>query len=166
MIGATSRVQRIFTICVASALICSLVGCGTDVQDAAGRTVKDSEVSVNPESEEGARTAPEYSSNIVLPETFPSDQFSFPSDAVIEDTGERGEGVWYLVFRAPDEASADSLWHEIIATNNLVIEDQDQTVEGGIYAKINAPLLMITAMTIPQEDGSVLISYDLVRWGE
>jgi hypothetical protein len=100
-----------------------------------------------------------------LPASFPSDVFTVPESATIYNTGERNDSEWYLVLSAADEAAASALWDEIVQTNSFEVVDQVETSEGGVSATLNSATISAQALTIPQADGSVQLSFDLMRVG-
>ena len=97
-----------------------------------------------------------------LPADFPS-SFTIPEGAKIDDAGTRGVGVWYLVLRAGSTADADALWAGIVESNGFAVSDEFTTAEKGRAATLRGAVLSVTALTIPQSDGTVLISYDITR---
>lgn len=100
-----------------------------------------------------------------LPESFPRDGFPLPEGAVIYDTGERGDGVWFLVLLAEDETAAATLWDGVIQLGGFQLFDEAETSEGSRTGTLTSTALRVTALTIPQTDGSVQLSYDLTRIG-
>ena len=96
-----------------------------------------------------------------LPAGFPSDNFAIPEDAVIDDAGERGPGSWYVVLRADDAPQADDWWTQIAGSSGFEVRGEEPSDDGGRSAKLISPNLSVLALTIPQADGSVLLSYDL-----
>ena len=96
-----------------------------------------------------------------LPADFPSDAFALPDDAVIDDVGSREPGSWYLVLRAQDAPQADDWWTQITGSSGFDVRDQEETEDGGHSATLVNSSLNVQALTIPQSDGSVLLSYDL-----
>lgn len=95
-----------------------------------------------------------------IPEDFP-ESFVIPDGAVVDDVGSRGYGTWYLVLRATDQAAADELWDEVIAAGAFEVSDEAETVEGGVSATLSTGALSVTAMTLPDSDDTVLLSYDI-----
>ncbi len=95
-----------------------------------------------------------------IPDDFP-EAFVIPEGAVIDDVGSRGYGTWYLVLRAEDQATIDSLWESIVSTGEFAVSDEASTAEGGRMATLESGALSVSAITIPDEDGSVLMSYDI-----
>lgn len=141
-------------------LAISLAACAPEPGTEAGSTDKDSQT-INPETSWGDGAVPDEGVQTELPESFPSDAFALPEGAVIENTGERGTGQWFLVLRADDEAEAERLWDAVIAQNGFTLEDSGEAVEGGRFGTLRSVSLTVQALTIPQQDGSVQLSYDL-----
>ncbi|MBK0421327.1 hypothetical protein JD292_04470 [Leucobacter sp. CSA2] len=100
-----------------------------------------------------------------LPASFPKDQFVIPDGAKIDDTGERSEGQWYLVLRAADRSAADTLWDQVVAKGGFTASNEAKTADGGRSAALSSPALSVDALTLPQSDGSVLLSFDISRAG-
>lgn len=98
-----------------------------------------------------------------LPASFPSEAFPLPAGAVIDDAGERGEGVWFVVLRAADASAAQQLWDAVASAGGFTLGDEIETSEGGKSASLSSGALVGEALTLPQSDGSVLLSYDLRR---
>jgi len=98
-----------------------------------------------------------------LPASFPKDEFPLPADAVIADAGERGPNVWFVILTAPGNAEADALWDQVVQTGHFAVSDDAATPEGGRAAQLTSTKLRVTAVTIPQSDGTVQLSYDLSR---
>ncbi|MFC5338245.1 hypothetical protein [Leucobacter denitrificans] len=95
-----------------------------------------------------------------IPEDFPA-EFVIPEGATIDDVGSRGFGTWYLVLRAEDQEASDAIWESIVTNSGFTVTDDAETVEGGRMATLESGALSASAMTIPGEDGSVLMSYDI-----
>lgn len=150
---------------VVLSLVVGLAACGTEPSDATGRTDPEKE-SVNPETEWGGLDVPEQELQTEIAETFPTDHFAWPDGAVIYNTGERSANQWFIVFLAPDAAAADGLWSSIITSNGFEVSEETETVEGGTSATLESLVLQVQALTIPQEDESVLLSYDLTMWAD
>ena len=98
-----------------------------------------------------------------LPDSFPSDAFPLPAGAEIFNAGERAPGVWFVILLAPNAESVDSLWDQVIQGGGFSVADESSTPEGGRAAQLSRPTLRVTAVTLPQADGSVQLSYDLTR---
>lgn len=98
-----------------------------------------------------------------LPDSFPNELFALPSDATIYNAGERNSDQWFLVLKAADTTAAQSLWTSIIELNTFGVSDEVETTEGGTAATLAQGPLTIQAMTLPNKDGSVLLSYDISR---
>ncbi|WP_449282246.1 hypothetical protein [Leucobacter sp.] len=100
-----------------------------------------------------------------IPSSFPSGDFVIGSGAVIDDVGERASGGWFLVLRAADAREADTRWQTVISSNGFSVADSAATPEGGVSATLSNQRLVVDALTLPQSDGSVLLSYDIERTG-
>ena len=101
-----------------------------------------------------------YDKHQEIPEDFP-EAFVIPEGAEIDNVGTRGHGTWYLVLRAADEDEAAVLWDEVVAAGSFVQSDGMETTEGGIAATLSSGELTVDAMTLPEADGTVLVSYDI-----
>lgn len=144
-------------------LAVGLFGCAPEAGDIAGSTDKDTQT-INPESEASEREVSDYEFTHEIPESFPADLFKFPDTAVIQDVGESGVDRWFVVFVAPDAASADELWNEIIERNGFGVTEESETVEGGPTATLTGAAITVEAAAIPNPDGTELLSYVLTRW--
>lgn len=102
---------------------------------------------------------------VELPASFPKDQFVIPEGAKVDDTGERSEGQWYLVLHAADAQAAAALWDQVVAGGSFTASNEAKTGDGGRSATLSSPELTVDALTLPQQDGSVLLSYDISRAG-
>ncbi|WP_162903700.1 hypothetical protein [Leucobacter sp. wl10] len=100
-----------------------------------------------------------------IPPSFPSGSFAMPPGAVIDDAGERSSTRWFVVLRAGDAAAADAQWQAVIDANGFAVADTAETPEGGVSARLSSAGLTVDALTLPQPDGSVLLSYDLSAVG-
>ena len=157
--------ERLAILGLASSLLMGLSACAPEPGDETGRTDKDKET-INPETEWGGQDLAEDDLQTELPATFPVDAFVLPKNAVIYNTGERGQDQWFIVLQAVNEDDAKTLWDEIISTNAFEVVDTTKTTEDGMAATLNGVVLTVQALTIPQEDGSVQLSYDITRWAE
>ena len=157
--------KSLTTLSLIAALAIGLSACAPEPGDAGGSTDKDKET-INPETEWGGAELPEDERQTELPEGFPSEAFALPDGAVIYNAGEREEDQWFVVLLANDESSAEKLWEQIISTNGFEVSDESQTVEGGRIATLSSDVLSVQALTTPGENGSVLLSYDLLRWAD
>ncbi|WP_156322532.1 hypothetical protein [Leucobacter musarum] len=101
----------------------------------------------------------------VLPASFPSTQFVVPAGATVDDAGERSASAWFVVLRAPDRADADALWQSVISHSGFTVSASEESGDGGISAHLDGAGLSVDALLIPNDDGSVLLSYDLERAG-
>lgn len=129
----------------------------------AGSVNKESEKTTSPETTWGSGDGAEEELSTTLPESFPSDLFQLPANAVIFNAGERNPEQWFLVLKAADADSAETLWNTIIETNSFATADEIETSEGGLAATLTQGPLTVQAMTIPGADGTVLLSYDINR---
>lgn len=100
-----------------------------------------------------------------VPPSFPATSFVIPPGAVIDDIGERSASAWYVVLRADDADDADARWQAVIGSSGLTVESSESTADGGLSAQLRSASLAVDALTLPQPDGSVLLSYDLERVG-
>jgi len=98
-----------------------------------------------------------------LPDGFPSDLFVLPDGAVIDDAGTRGDRVWFVVLKAPDELTGESWWNEIIDDNGFVIRDQEAGDDGSVSLTLASNELTVSALSIPGAGGTVLLSYDITE---
>lgn len=147
---------------VALGLLFGAAACAPEPGDAAGLTDKDTET-INPETEWGGRDVTGEELTTELPPSFPNDIFTLPEGVTIYNAGERGEGQWFVVLIADGNDAAKLLWDDIIATNAFEVIDEVETSEGGVSATLANASLNVQALTIPQADGTVQMSYNLVR---
>ena len=98
-----------------------------------------------------------------IPSSFPSSDFVTGSGAVIDDVGERTGGSWFLVLRAENAREADARWQTVISSSGFTVAESRSTPEGGVSATLSNQRLVVDALTLPQSDGSVLLSYDIER---
>lgn len=98
-----------------------------------------------------------------IPGSFPSDDFVAGPDATIDDVGERTSDSWFVVLRAETAADADARWQTVIDESGFTVADERATPDGGISARLANQGLIVDALTLPQPDGSVLLSYDIER---
>ena len=96
-----------------------------------------------------------------LPASFPAASFAIPDGGVIDDAGERSATSWFVVLRAKDAAGASALWDAVVAGSGFTVTDAAETPEGGTSAVLTNAALSVTALTVPDADGSVLLSYDI-----
>lgn len=96
-----------------------------------------------------------------LPASFPSDRFAVPAGAAVDDTGERSTTEWFLVLRAANQSDADQLWQSVISGSGFTATEITAGADGSQTATLTRAGLAAVAVTIPQSDGSVLLSYDL-----
>ncbi|KTR85807.1 hypothetical protein [Leucobacter chromiiresistens] len=100
-----------------------------------------------------------------LPESFPSDGFVVPAGARIDDAGERSPGSWYLVLAAEDQSEADALWQSVVSGSGFAEADRVEGDAGDVSATLTNGALSVFALQIPQDDGSMLVSYDITAVG-
>lgn len=110
------------------------------------------------QSEEPTDETPEV---VELPAGFPSEEFVLPEDAVLQDAGERGPGNWFVVLRAADVTQADEWWAFIVEAGAFTVQDEIVAVDGGREATLVGGTLTVGALTITEDDGSILMNYDL-----
>lgn len=158
------RPRALLTAAVAALLALTVAGCAPEPGDAAGSIDKETQTT-SPETKWGGQDLPEEDLQTTLPESFPSDAFVIPEGAKIYNTGERGTGQWFVVLQAVDATAATTLWDAIVSGSGFAIADEIETTEGGVSAVLSNATLSVQALTIPQEDGSVLLNYDLLQWG-
>lgn len=124
------------------------------------------------ENEKGSTEAPDSwpeqateeqtKKNVELPESFPKEQFPIPAGAAIDDTGERAAGQWFLVLRADSPEAAATLWDQVVSGGGFEVVDPAETGDGGRTATLAKQGVEVSALTLPQSDGSILLSYDIV----
>jgi len=98
-----------------------------------------------------------------LPEGFPEADFVLPEDAVIDDAGARGDRAWFVVLKAADTESANAWWDQVIHAGGFVVRDEETGDDGSLSATLASNQLTVAALSIPREDGSVLLSYDITQ---
>lgn len=147
---------------VAAVLVFGVAACAPEPGEAAGSIDKETQTT-SPETQWGGQDQPEEELQTTLPASFPSDAFALPEGVTIYNAGERGTGQWFLVLRTADAAAATALWDSVVAANTFTVSDEVETTEGGVSATLNSAMLTAQALTIPQEDGSVLVNYDIAR---
>lgn len=98
-----------------------------------------------------------------LPEGFPTNEFALPEGGVIDDAGQRGDRVWFLVLKAPDSETAEAWWQSIIESNGFVVRDDEQGEDGSASAVFASDRVTTSALRIPEPDGSVLLSFDITQ---
>ncbi|QBE47539.1 hypothetical protein [Leucobacter triazinivorans] len=100
-----------------------------------------------------------------VPASFPSDDFITGPDATVDDVGERTPDSWFLVLRAETAEDADARWQTVIDASGFTVVDEHTTADGGVSARFTNERLIVDALTLPQPDGGVLLSYDIERAG-
>lgn len=117
--------------------------------------------------DQGSGSWPESDSDMnapkqtALPVGFPVDRFIIPEDSVIDDTGERSRDEWFVVLRAPDQQSANAIWEAVVSAGGFTVVDPVTGNDGGVSAELTSQTLEVSALTLPQADGAVLLSYDI-----
>ena len=147
-------------------LVLSLAACAPEPVKVTGMPTKGVE-SPNSESSWSEPTE-EFDPSVKsteLPESFPQDAFPLPAAAVIDDAGARGDTAWFLVLRASDPVIAEQQWQEIVSMGAFSESEATETSDGGRTATLTSTALVVTALTLPQADGSVLLSFDLTATG-
>lgn len=99
--------------------------------------------------------------NTQIPASFPGDRFIVPPQVTVLNVGERGAGVWFIVFDAASESSALSLWETIITSNGFSVAEDEQALPGEKQATLTGPTLQVHASMLPAEGGRYQLSYDL-----
>ena len=145
------------SLIVGSALVLALTACAPEpVGPAEGAEGQDES------SWQGVEDVPEeLETNLV--ESFPVDEFPIPDGAEVYDNGERNQDEWFLVLNAEDADAAETLWEDVISAGEFSVEDFEEDSEIGASASLNNGALNVGALTAPQGDGSVLLSYEIAR---
>ncbi|MCS3428364.1 hypothetical protein [Leucobacter aridicollis] len=140
-----------------------LAGCAPE-PDTVSPDGRDLTEKVEPEGGSWAEPNPEeaYEKSAELPDDFPAD-FVVPEGAVVDDAGSRGFGSWYVVLRAPDQDTANTLWDAVVTGSGFAASDEAETGDGGRTATLVSPALEVTAVTMSGDDGAVLLSYDITQ---
>lgn len=166
----SSRVQRVWALAAAALIAASLVSCAPEPGgsgspgETAGATSKEDLAdgkggSGGSWSEENPEGVGEKSA--VLPDTFPSDAFVIPEGTAIDDAGERPGTGWFVVLRADDVGSGAKLWAQVINGSGFEAADLAAGEENETFATLTNATLTVDALMIPQEDDTVLLSYEL-----
>lgn len=159
---ASKRTSRAMAIVAAAALTLSLASCapepGDDIAGAPDKSGEGSSESWTAENPDGVGEK-----KTELPASFPKDSFVLPEGAVIDDTGERSGGSWFVVLRAEDLDAGAMLWTRVINLGGFTASDVTAGENRETVATLTNPTLSVSALMIPQEDGSVLLSYDITR---
>ncbi|MBO1902630.1 hypothetical protein J4H92_11790 [Leucobacter weissii] len=147
------------------ALVLALAGCGPEPEAEQPAGSSDvSEAKQRAESgESGSEREQEDAESLKsteLPEGFPEALFALPEDAIIDDAGSHEGGTWFVVLRAADQEQADAWWDEVSSRNSLTAH-REEADEEGRSAVLSNEELTVDALTIPEDDGGVLLSYDL-----
>lgn len=170
-----SRAQRaLFAVCAGALLALPLTACAPEPGTDTGNTIPESVAGIG--GKEGAAsdgkggdgeswperdTSAELPKSTTLPDSFPVEQFRLPDGVIVDDAGARSDTAWFVVLRAQDATVADALWNEIIARNGFTAAETTATAEGGVSAQLTGAGVSALGITIPQEDGQVLLSYDI-----
>ncbi|WP_024355900.1 hypothetical protein [Leucobacter chironomi] len=161
------RPRALLAAGIAGLLAVSLASCAPEPDEIAGAKSKE-QIANGEETEDPGQRAqvPEEAlqKQAELPAGFPSDRFPLPKDAVIDDAGERGAGVWFVVLRAKDAAQASTQWSAIISAGGFEAADQQgDPASADASAMLRSASLEAFALMLVQDDGSVLLSYDLTE---
>ncbi|QAB17861.1 hypothetical protein Leucomu_07990 [Leucobacter muris] len=162
------RTRAMAAAALAALLTVSLASCAPETDDIAGAKTKDQLASGEASEDQGQRAEiPDEASQkkTELPESFPTDRFELPRGAVIDDAGERSAGDWFVVLRAKDASTAATQWTEVIETGGFEVSDQQGDVERDASATLQGSGLDVFALMLPQDDSSVLLSYDITSSG-
>lgn len=154
--------QRALVTVSAVTLILGAAGCAPEPGEAAGTIDKETQTT-SPETEWGGKNLPAEALQTTLPESFPIDTFVIPAGATVYNTGESGADQWFLVLQAESAEAAQALWESMVSVNSFAVDDQVETSEGGTSATLVNALFNVQAITIPQQDGSVQLSYAIHR---
>ena len=195
MVSRSTRTpaQFVLGVIAAAALLVGLSGCAPEPTDSDGNTASAGSASADAqggaaESEASSTAAgekkasgdasgdsdggwpqqgdpQENSKSTSLPATFPDESFVVPDGATIDDAGERSAGEWYLVLKAKDQADAAAAWQAIIDASAFAEADRSETDNGEVSASLTNAAVSVFALQIPQEDGSVLLSFDITATG-
>lgn len=156
----TRRLRASIAAVLAAGLLAGpLSACAPEPDDVAGSPEKGQ----NPDEKSWSEPETPFDPSVKstdIPDDFPA-EFPIPDDATVDDAGARSETEWFVVFRAADPEAADALWDAIVADGSFIVDDDAPTDDGGRTATLTGAGLSVFALTIPQEDGSVLLSYDL-----
>lgn len=166
------RPRAVLSVALAALLTVSLASCAPEPDEIAGAKTKDqiAESDGSGDAEERGERAeiPDdaIQKHTELPEGFPSEAFPLPKGAVIDDTGERASGEWFVVLRAENAEEAEALWNGVIAGGGFEVSDQAGDPQRDASATLRGSGLEVFALMLPQEDESVLLSYDLTAQPE
>ena len=100
-----------------------------------------------------------YEKQQELPADFPA-AFVVPEGAAVDDAGSRAPGSWYLVLRADSAEAADALWDEVVSAGSFEARDAEGSGDARSATLVGGGL-EVAALTLPGEDGAVLLSYDI-----
>lgn len=159
------RPRALLAAALAGLLAVSLSSCAPEPDEIAGATTKEQIAKGKTPDDAGQRAeVPDEAlqKQATLPAGFPSNSFPLPNGAVIDDAGERGAGVWFVVLRAKDAVQASTQWSAIISDGGFELTDaQGDPASANASATLRNDKLDVFALMLPQDDGSVLLSYDL-----
>ncbi|GAA2181899.1 hypothetical protein GCM10009847_25350 [Leucobacter tardus] len=155
------RANALSVLALAGLLAVALSACAPEPDEIAGAPEKGTPA---PEATSWTEPETEFDPNVKstdLPDGFPSEAFPVPDGATVDDAGARSEFEWFVVFSAADGEAADALWNQIIDDGDFSVDDESRNDDGGRSALLINAELTVSATTIPDTDGSVLLSYDL-----
>ena len=166
--------RRLWALALSGVIACALVSCAPEPGatpapgDVAGSTSKEdlangtggSEGSWSEENPDGVGEK-----TTEIPDGFPVDEFVVPDGAQIDDAGERSTGGWFLVLRAEDTDAGALLWTQIITDGGFTATDVTDGEDRETFATLTNATLGVDALMIPQDDGTVLLSYEIARIG-
>lgn len=162
-----ARPSTLLAAAVAPLLALGLAACapepGSEIPDKPGPTAGQGSEDGTDEGGEGPAVSEDDPSlkSAELPKGFPSDDFPLPDDAVIDDAGARDPGSWFVVLRAPDAEAAQRLWLAVAKGGHFTGLDKNAEPDPEASATLRKLGFTVDALMIPQDDGSVLLSYDL-----
>jgi hypothetical protein len=161
------RARAVAGATAAVALLLGLAACAPETGDAGGIAGQGGK-GADSSQQESTWSAPETDFDAEqrrteLPEGFPREAFPLPEGAAVYDAGERGGGSgWFVVLLAEGESEASALWDAVIASGGFAPEGEAvETTEGGTALTLASPALRVFALSLPQTDGTVLLSYEL-----
>lgn len=155
---SNSVFSRTIALLAASALVLGATGCAPEPDQEAGSIDKELQT-LSPETTWGGQDMPEQELQTTLPESFPKDTFVLPEGSTIFNAGEKNPNTWFVVLNAQSAETAQQQWDSIILESSLTVSESVETTEGGISATLSNAVLTVQAVTIPQPEGSVLLSY-------
>ncbi|MEB4616033.1 hypothetical protein [Leucobacter sp. M11] len=176
---APRRVLTLLALPLAAAL--ALSGCAPEPGSAdgsgtpAGVDGGTAPESVQPpvEGETKPEIGPEPTKTAELPASFPTDLVPLAADAVIDDAGERGAGLWFAVLRYPDAAAANAALDALIEAGGFAVLSDESGLPGERTAQLETAQVQVSALIAPSEEsessgaespgaeGAVLLSLDI-----